>query len=76
MGRQDEAVRRFGEALEVLRGMRARPWIARAEAAQARVLRERDAPGDAAAAAGLRDQALSTATELGMRGLVAQLRAP
>ncbi|MEN8183419.1 MAG: AAA family ATPase, partial [Myxococcota bacterium] len=75
LGRHAEAVRVFEDALEMHQRMAARPWIARTQAAQARALLERDAPGDGPAAGTLLDQALATARDLGMSGLAAEAEA-
>ena len=63
----------FKDALHRYRQMEALPWIAWTQAAHARVLLDRDRPGDSARAADLIDQALATARDLGMTGFEARL---
>ena len=74
-GRLDEAERYLTAAIDLNERMGARPWTAHCEHDLAGVLRRRDGPGDADAAAGLDRRALSTARELGM-ALVARIAPP
>jgi tetratricopeptide (TPR) repeat protein len=63
---QDEAERHFEYALELNAKMGFRPWLAHAQADYARPLGERGGPDDAARAADLLTEAVSTYRALGM----------
>jgi hypothetical protein len=69
MGEWQEAERHFECALQANCRMRARPWVAWSQHDYARMLCERGQPGDGERAAGLLEQALRTARELGMSAL-------
>ncbi len=71
LGRPDAAVEWLMAAVADNRRWRARPWVAHAEGDLARVLLDRDGPGDRERAADLADRALDTATELGL-GFIAE----
>ncbi|HEY6571538.1 MAG TPA: hypothetical protein VIZ22_14700, partial [Candidatus Limnocylindrales bacterium] len=66
VGRLDEAELHLTAAIDLNDRMGARPWTAHCEHDLAGVLRRRDRPGDAGAAAALDRRALATARELGM----------
>jgi tetratricopeptide (TPR) repeat protein len=66
---QHEASAHFEEALEMNVRMGARPWVARAQYDHARMLLDRDAPGDAARARDLVESCLGMCAELGMTAL-------
>src|SRR5207245_615504 len=73
LGRTDDAIRHFANALEVHERMGARPLVAWTQIAYARALLVRDGPGDEERAANLLGRALATARELGMNALVAKI---
>jgi hypothetical protein len=56
----------FAAASATLEGMGARPWLARTQVEQARMLLARAEPGDAEQADEVLHQALATARELGL----------
>ena len=62
----DEAEEHFRMAMEMNSRMGARPWLAHAQADCADLLLERAAPGDAARARSLLQEARRTYEELGM----------
>ena len=66
MGRADQAIGHFEDALEADRRMRARGWLPRTQCDYARVLIERDAPGDRERALELLGESLDTSQELGL----------
>jgi tetratricopeptide (TPR) repeat protein len=69
MGRWEDAERHFEDALAMNEKMGARPWVAWTQHDYAAMLQERGRAGDKERARGLREQALATARELGMRAL-------
>ncbi|MDP9236681.1 MAG: protein kinase [Chloroflexota bacterium] len=75
MGRRDDAARHFESAIEIEKRFGARPWVARTQLDYARMLRKRDAAGDAARARELLQQALATAQEIGMAKVAADCEA-
>jgi tetratricopeptide (TPR) repeat protein len=66
-GRYDEAERHFEDAIGMNARMGARPWLAHTQRDYARMLDDRDDPGDRERARELRDAALETYRELGIR---------
>jgi class 3 adenylate cyclase len=70
LGRADDAVAHLEAASVIHERMRARPWLARTRYDLGRALLTRDAPGDPERAVGLLNQALDTATSIGMTRLV------
>src|SRR5262249_3889301 len=72
-GQLDEAARHFEHATRTKAGMGARGWLAPPNAAHARVLFARNGPGDRERAVRLLAEARSTAEELGLTRLRAQL---
>ncbi|MEE9279178.1 MAG: protein kinase [Myxococcota bacterium] len=68
MGRLEDAENHFERALEVDRKMGARGWLPRTQCDYARMLLDRDAPGDRDRALALLAQALETCQELGLKG--------
>jgi class 3 adenylate cyclase len=70
MSRWADAVRHFEDALEMNTRMGARPWLAWTQHDYAGMLLARDDRGDRENAVELLSQALETAQELGMAGLV------
>jgi tetratricopeptide (TPR) repeat protein len=66
MGRFDDAETHFEKALEIEERMRARPWLAHAQHHYARMLEERDGPGDRERASALIAEAVGTYRQLGM----------
>jgi DNA-binding SARP family transcriptional activator/tetratricopeptide (TPR) repeat protein len=66
LGRWSEAAAHFEDALAMNKRMGARPWLAHTQNDYARLLFDRDRPGDRERAQELRDQALATYRELGM----------
>lgn len=80
LGRLDDAERHFEAAVAFDRRIEAPPWIAHSLYNYARMLIERDAPGDRARALTMLQEALSIAQDLGMakiieRGLALKLQA-
>jgi class 3 adenylate cyclase len=75
LGHFDDAERHFEDALAMNRRLGARALGARAESDYARMLLERDAPGDRERALQLTNDALATAQELGMKIVVEKLLA-
>ena len=75
LGRFDDAERHFEDALAMDRHLGARALGARAQGDYARMLLERDAPGDRERALQLTNDALATAQELGMKIVVEKLLA-
>src|SRR5262249_12048452 len=73
LGRYDDAERHFEKALELNARIRARIWVAHTQHDYARMLVERDRPGDREKAAGFAAQALATAREIGMKPLEADV---
>jgi hypothetical protein len=73
-GRWADAVEGFTAAHESAARMRARPWSIRARAQLAQALLGRGGPGDAERAAALLDVVKDEAAELGMRGVLEQVR--
>jgi hypothetical protein len=71
--RADDAIASLELALDRAHAMRARPYIARSQAALARALELRAGPGDRERAAGLVARAAAAARELGMSRLERQL---
>ena len=65
----------FIDAQAMHERMGARPWVARTRLDHARMLRKRDAAGDAARARELLQQALATAQEIGMAKVAADCEA-
>ena len=65
----DQATSHFEDALELNRGMGARPWSARTECDYAVALTARGAPGDSVRAGELLEAALATSRELGLHAL-------
>ena len=76
MSRWEDAERHFKGALEMNDRMGARPWLAHTQHQYAAMLLARGQAGDQARATSLRDQALATASELGMQALVEKLQDP
>jgi predicted ATPase len=70
MSRWDKAVEHFERALEMNERIRSRPYVARTRFEYANMLLERNEPGDLEKAVPLLNQALDTAQELGMKGLL------
>jgi class 3 adenylate cyclase/tRNA A-37 threonylcarbamoyl transferase component Bud32 len=68
MHRWEDAVRHFEEAIEVDRQARARGWLPRTQCDYARVLMDRNQPGDQERALELLGEALETSQELGLKG--------
>ena len=66
VGRADEAVQHFEDALEMNERMGARPWLAFTQDDYARLLLSRNGPGDQERAEQLRAAAATTYAELGM----------
>jgi tetratricopeptide (TPR) repeat protein len=73
IGRLDDADRHLTQAIAVNERMRARPWAAHSQRDLARVLRQRDAPGDRDRASELERRALAAARQLGMVALTERL---
>jgi hypothetical protein len=69
LGRWDEAVQHFEDALAMNARMEAQPWLAHTQYQYATMLLTRDQPGDGEKARELLTAALLTARELGMRAL-------
>jgi hypothetical protein len=74
-GRWPDAVEGFAAAHESAERLRARPWSIRARAHLAQALLGRAGPGDAERAAVLLDEVTGEAAEIGMRGVLEQVRA-
>jgi len=72
LGRLDDAVRHFEDALAGTEALRAWPWLATYQHALARVLLLRGAPGDRQRALDLLNRALERAQALGMKPLLEQ----
>jgi class 3 adenylate cyclase len=68
MQRYDDGVRHFEEAIEVDREMRALGWLPRTQCDYARMLVERDGPGDREKALMLLAESLETSRKLGLKG--------
>jgi DNA-binding SARP family transcriptional activator len=68
MGRWSEAAGHFAEALAMNDRQGVRPWLAQTQIEFARMLLERDEPGDRERVKELLDHALATCKELGMEG--------
>ena len=75
LGRFGDGERHFEKALELNASIGARPWLARTQSDYARVLLDRDAPGDREKAQELLDAALATYRELGMDSYAASVSA-
>lgn len=73
--RFDEATHHFEHASERHGRWGARPWLARSQHAYAQMLCVRSEPGDLKRASDLLKQALGTAREIGMQGLIPQIEA-
>ncbi|MCW6010761.1 AAA family ATPase [Micromonospora sp. CPCC 205371] len=73
-GRHDEAVAALTAAAESADRLQSRPWSVESRAHLAHVLLDRDAPGDAKAAATLIDDVESEAADMGMRHVVERVR--
>ena len=73
LGDLDAAADLLAEAIALDRQAGALPWLAQSLAARAGLLDDRGGSGDAATAAGHRDEARILAAQLGMAGLQAQL---
>jgi tetratricopeptide (TPR) repeat protein len=69
LGRLDDADRHFRHAVEMNERMGARPWVAHTQLDHARMLVERDAPGDRETAIELLRSASTACEELGMVAL-------
>jgi uncharacterized protein HemY len=69
LGRWEEAVRHFEDALAMNTRMEAWPWLAHTQSQYVMMLLARDQPGDSEKAQKLLATALITARELGMRAL-------
>jgi hypothetical protein len=72
MGRRSEAAEHFEEALAMNGRMGVRPWLAQTQTEFARMLLERDQPGDRERARELLDNALATYKELGTESYAAK----
>ena len=68
MKRYDDAARHYEEAIELDRKMRALGWLPRTQCDYARMLLQRDAPGDREQALVLLAEALETSRRLGLKG--------
>ena len=68
MKRYDDAARHFEDAIEVDRAMRAFGWLPRTQCDYARMLVERDGPGDREKALTLLAESLETSGRLGLKG--------
>jgi DNA-binding SARP family transcriptional activator len=75
LGHLENADRHFQAALEMNARMGARPWLAHTQEDYARMLFDRDAPGDQEKARELLTTALATYRELGMDGPLAKASA-
>jgi tetratricopeptide (TPR) repeat protein len=75
MRRYDDAARHFEEALAMNTHIGARPEVARTQLEYARMLRKRNAAGDAERARELLDAALATARKIGMAKVTADCEA-
>ena len=73
LGRVEDAEQHFEEAIAVNERMGARPWAAHSRHDLARLLTDRDGPGDRERAAVLVAEAHRTAEELGMVALITRL---
>jgi tetratricopeptide (TPR) repeat protein len=73
LSRFDEAATQFERAIEVNKGIRARPWLAHTQHEYARMLLARAEPADGERARVLLSESLATAEELGMVSLVARV---
>lgn len=76
LGRWEEAVRHFEDALAMNTRMEAWPWLAHTQYQYAAMLLARDQAGDSEKARELLKAALATARELGMRALEERISAP
>ena len=72
MANWEAAAEHFEEALDINQRIRARPWVAHTQDDFARMLVERDGPGDPERAEQLLDEAIATYRELGMRSYEAR----
>jgi tetratricopeptide (TPR) repeat protein len=68
MGRSDDAIRYFEDALEVNERMQARPWLARTQRDYGRMLLSRGRPSDREKASELMATAVAGFEQLGMNG--------
>jgi tetratricopeptide (TPR) repeat protein len=75
LGRPDDAVRHFEDALAMNERMGARPWLAFTQEDYARMLLARDGPGDSVRARELIEQAVATYGDLGMDSYAARASA-
>jgi class 3 adenylate cyclase len=66
--RWDDAVRHFEEAIDVDKRMRAFGWLPQTQCDYARMLLDRNAPGDRRKALELLGESISTSQELGLKG--------
>ena len=73
--RWDAAAQHFEDALEMNARMGARPWLAHTQRDYARMLLDRDGPGEREHAYALLDHALATYSELAMETYAATVRA-
>jgi tetratricopeptide (TPR) repeat protein len=73
MGRWTEAEGHFEAALEMNAKLGARPWLAHTQHQYATMLLNRDQVGDRDRATSLLDEALGTASELGMAALIEKI---
>ena len=64
----------FRHALDLDAGMNATPWLAHTRYQYARMLMRRAGNDDISRASGLMDEALITAQELGMHGLLERIK--
>jgi class 3 adenylate cyclase len=70
MDRWDDAVGHFDDALEIDKQMRALGWLPRTQSDYARMLLDRNAPGDRRKALDLLGEAIATSQELGLKGFL------
>ena len=75
LGRHDDAVARYEDALALERHLASPPLVARTQVAYARCLAARDGPGDRERARELATAALEVARRLGMRVVAKQAEA-
>jgi DNA-binding CsgD family transcriptional regulator len=69
LDRPEQAAGRFRQAAALARRLQARPMLAMSQEGQGRALLARDQPGDRQQAAGLLEEAVTTAKELDIHGL-------
>ncbi len=75
LGRLDESEGHFNAAIRFLEESGQRPELAICQTGLAKMLLDRDRPGDRETVTQLQDAAIAAATELGMRPLLEQLLA-